>query len=436
MRRTSVVGFVMALLLFVLTADLDAFSVVALRGGNTREFWEFDIARNTWKVLPPTPALVGPGGAVARLQRLDHIYALRGGGTTDFWRFEFGHWVALAPTPGPVGAGGGLVGINYGTLSERDVLYALQGGGSSAIWRYDVETDTWEALPVPVLEPVGAGGALSSPNLGDEGTLDVLPGGGSSNVHSLDVATNSWTLIATTPSPVGAGGSMSHDFNDCELAFAGAGSTNFFSTGPGFGPGGPPSPPCSPTTSLAPAPASVGAGGALATALAVGGSPEDLVFALRGGGTSDFWRYSISENAWTVMPPAPASVGDGGALVQVNEVPRLLVLIDIRPGTFPNTIRLETGRNVTAAILGSETFHAATVDPLTVTLADAPIRLRLNGTPMAALEDVNGDGRLDLVFHVERSALALAPADDQAVLLGETFDGTLIRGADFVEVVP
>jgi hypothetical protein len=244
-------------------------------------------------------------------------------------------------------------------------------------------------------------------------------------VWSLDIASNVWTIVGTAPSPVGAGGSISHVFNECDLAFSGGGTTDFFSTGGGFF--------CD-TTPLASAPAPVGAGGGLATPLAVGGSPDDSVFALRGAGTTDFWHYSISDNAWTPRPAAPAPVGDGGALVQVGSVSRLIVVIDIRPGTFPNRVRLGHGQNLPVAILSSETFDASTVDPLTVTLANAPVRRRPNGRPMAALEDVNGDGRLDLMCQIEASELELTVSDSEAVLLGETLDGTLIRGEDFVEV--
>jgi hypothetical protein len=121
-----------------------SFSVAALRGDLTSDFWCFSIDQNRWEVGPPTPAPVGPGGALAQLQGLGRIYVLRGGGTRDFWRIDqMGNWLPLASTPGPVGPGGSLVGINYGTGSQ---LYALQGGGSSAVWRFDVETNSWSQI--------------------------------------------------------------------------------------------------------------------------------------------------------------------------------------------------------------------------------------------------------------------------------------------------
>ena len=111
------------------------------------------------------------------------------------------------------------------------------------------------------------------------------------------------------------------------------------------------------------------------------------------------------------------------------------VTIDIKPGSFPNSINLGSGGTVPVAILSTATFNATTVDPLSVTLASAPVRLKGKGTPMASSQDVNGDGRLDLVVHVDTTALELSETDTVAVLEGRTFDGKAIRGTDSVRVV-
>jgi hypothetical protein len=137
------------------------FQIAALRGNNSRDFWCFDIPSGAWITgpgIPPFPAAIGPGASLAQLQRIGRIYALRGGGTSDFYQLQSGRWAPLSNTPGPVNAGGALVGINYGTRSQRDVLYALQGGSSSAIWRYDVASDTWthiSNLPIIGSQAIG-----------------------------------------------------------------------------------------------------------------------------------------------------------------------------------------------------------------------------------------------------------------------------------------
>jgi len=63
------------------------------------------------------------------------------------------------------------------------------------------------------------------------------------------------------------------------------------------------------------------------------------------------------------------------------------------------------------------------------------VKLKGKGTPMASFEDVNGDGRLDLVVHVLTSALQLRSTDTQAVLHGQTFGSEAIEGSDSVRIV-
>jgi hypothetical protein len=101
-----------------------------------------------------------------------------------------------------------------------------------------------------------------------------------------------------------------------------------------------------------------------------------------------------------------------------------------------STINLGSGGTVAVAILSSPDFQAVTVDPSSVTLASAPVRLRGQGTLMVSQEDVNADGLVDLLVHVSAEALQLSEGDVNAVLNGMTFDGTPIAGADTIRVVP
>ena len=113
-----------------------------------------------------------------------------------------------------------------------------------------------------------------------------------------------------------------------------------------------------------------------------------------------------------------------------------LVEIDIKPGVFPNSVNLGSNGNIPVAILSSATFDATTVNPLTVTLSSAPVKLKGNGTPLTSIQDVNDDGLSDLVVHIDASALQLSESDSQALLEGETNSGLPIQGSDSVRVVP
>jgi hypothetical protein len=91
---------------------------------------------------------------------------------------------------------------------------------------------------------------------------------------------------------------------------------------------------------------------------------------------------------------------------------------------------------VPVAIFGANDFDVTTVDPLTVTLAQAEVRLRGRGAPMTSLDDLNMDGITDLVLHVETQGLDLTGTDIEAWLTGETYDGVAFSGMDSIRVVP
>lgn len=129
--------------------------------------------------------------------------------------------------------------------------------------------------------------------------------------------------------------------------------------------------------------------------------------------------------------------------MQYNKNDRLLinstvvqVAIDVKPGSSENTINLGSMGVTQVAILGSASFDATQVNPLTVRLADAAVRVRGNGTPQTTIQDVNGDSILDLVLHMETAGLQLTAADVVATLTGATYGGHPIAGSDHVRVVP
>ena len=89
------------------------------------------------------------------------------------------------------------------------------------------------------------------------------------------------------------------------------------------------------------------------------------------------------------------------------------------------------------AILSSDTFDATTVNPDTIFLASAPVKLAgKSGKFLCHSEDVNSDLKLDLVCQVDTAQFMIEPGSAVAVLDAETFDGTQVRGEDFVNFVP
>lgn len=162
------------------------------------------------------------------------------------------------------------------------------------------------------------------------------------------------------------------------------------------------------------------------------GSPISINFTNSSGGSK---TYIVQLNGDHHYKLDRAVAPDHGIYVQNCPGDQGIVRIDIKPGSFPNSINLGTGGTIPIAILSRPGFDATTVDPTTVTLAGAEVKLKGKGTPMAEQEDVNGDGLPDLVVHVETEALQLSDGDTVAVLEGETFSGSQVMGADSVRVV-
>lgn len=113
------------------------------------------------------------------------------------------------------------------------------------------------------------------------------------------------------------------------------------------------------------------------------------------------------------------------------------VAIDIKPGSFPNNINLGSNGVVPVAIFGSATLDVHQIDPLTIKLANASVKLKGNGQPQVNYSDVNGDGFTDITVHVLTDALQLTLSDVKADLEGQlTSGGTTIKGSDSVRIVP
>jgi len=119
------------------------------------------------------------------------------------------------------------------------------------------------------------------------------------------------------------------------------------------------------------------------------------------------------------------------------------VEIDIKPGSFPNAINLRSKGVIPVAILTTSiadgdpiNFDVTEVDQSSLTLAEAAARVRGKSGKIGSFEDVDGDTDLDLVVHFPTSELELTEQDTEAVLEGQTIDGTPIQGSDTIMLVP
>jgi len=137
--------------------------------------------------------------------------------------------------------------------------------------------------------------------------------------------------------------------------------------------------------------------------------------------------------------------GEGSDDLELT-VPYIPVEIDIMVTTDLNPVSLSRKGKLPVTILGSADLDVADVDPSTLTLGDesdpdTPIIQKNNGTYSANMEDVNGDGYMDLTtFFATEDLVAdgeVTELTTELVLRGFLTDGcTNIRGWDVVTPVP
>jgi hypothetical protein len=202
-------------------------------------------------------------------------YAAKGGGTLEWWQYN----PALSGTPTypwtqkldvPAAAktvkeGTGAVTV---TVADTEFVYFLRGSGGNEFLRYTPGTDAWTAMaPAPTGtsgKPYKDGSCLAT-----DGTTKVWALKGSYNEMAVyDVLTNTWT--AKTGMPLtGSSGKK-------KKAKSGAAM----------------------------------------------GYQNGTIYAMKGGGTSEFWSYQCDSDKWTQQTDVPAGSGKtvkgGGAMVHGN----------------------------------------------------------------------------------------------------------------------
>ena len=158
-------------------------------------------------------------------------------------------------------------------------------------------------------------------------------------------------------------------------------------------------------------------------------------------GNTAVLEYQFPIDGTYVSLTVTDSFGESDTDTTTVTVTLMDVDIDIKPGSYPNSINLGSHGVVPVAFLTTENFDATTIDPYTVTLVgkDFSGLVKLRGKkqePMSDLEDIDGDGDLDLVVHLLTENLDLEPGAVICVLGALTYDGLVVQGEDSVNIVP
>lgn len=116
-----------------------------------------------------------------------------------------------------------------------------------------------------------------------------------------------------------------------------------------------------------------------------------------------------------------------GSQINITQI----VNIDIKPGSDPNSINLKSNGLIPVAFLTIPGFDATQVDVATVRFGPNKATETHN---KGHLEDVDGDGDIDLMLHFKTQETGIKNSDTQACLTGTTLSGILIHGCDSVRI--
>ena len=128
------------------------------------------------------------------------------------------------------------------------------------------------------------------------------------------------------------------------------------------------------------------------------------------------------------------TVDDGIRPVTLMPDPSVMyTTIDIKPGSYPNSINPSSNGLIPVAILGSDTFDVTAVDYTTLEFgsgSSSPVH-DINDPSVIAehTADVDGDGGSDLVVHFRVSEAGIVCGDIEATLTGKT------RAGDFISAL-
>ena len=258
-----------------------------LPGGNTTNFYEYDLESDTWTQLANTPAGVYYGGEIVEGPS-GYLYALRGYNTTSFWRYDIANdtWSDgdAADLPQTAYYGASLVydGSRY--------IYALRGNNDDSFFRYDPQTDTWEGLAsadfgattYQTNNYVHLGGDLA---YNGSDTIYAIQGGGRTGFAAYDIMSDSWTRLPNLPARPYYGAQIEYDSDTNSIYYLAGWYTPFlfkFDLG------------AQEWSQLESAPTNgIGYGGAMRNA---GGS----LYILRGWNSYSFYKYNLSKSSWLI----------------------------------------------------------------------------------------------------------------------------------------
>jgi len=149
------------------------------------------------------------------------------------------------------------------------------------------------------------------------------------------------------------------------------------------------------------------------------GSSVELTITASVNGTAGDIVTNRAKLGGVFPPDQNESNNAASAIMEIQQEDLYLEIdIDIKPGNEDNSINLKSKGVIPVAILTTADFDATTVDP-------SSVRFGKTGTEAAPMhegghiEDVDGDGDNDLLFHFRTQETGLQEGDTEAYLTGK-----------------
>ncbi len=287
-----------------------------------------------WHAMSPMPAgakAIKDGGWLAYDAGKARIYASRGNKAPDFYSYNPANdsWKVLAPwLPGTEGKlpGKGSAGCADGNGN----IYATKGNNKSGFWKYDANANAWtqkKDVPLGVSNKrVKGGTSITWAVKGSVGSPYLLKGY-KNEFYRYDVGGDSWQTL--TPAPVGSnqkwdkGSWVAWEGDSFHRIYAfKAKYMEFYSYN-------------TDTDSWSAALASMPAAGSAGSKKAKDGScgawigdfvmKPNNIFSLKGGNTREFWQYNTTTNSWVEKETIPTGafkkkVKSGAGIVAAGSV--------------------------------------------------------------------------------------------------------------------
>jgi N-acetylneuraminic acid mutarotase len=297
---------------------VDTFSgPLALGYAKTRSGITVGMIRSRWSVrhsilFGTTSVRDGDALAGASVSGKSYVYALKGSASNEFYRYDpaVDVWSTMAIVP--LGVSGYPASTGAALTSVGGKLYATKGTQSPEFYRYDPVVDNWSPLQnVPQAYQAGAGGSLAGMERGDSSYVWFVQGG-SDWFAEYSVSGDSWVGFPMVPGPMSNGfeygTGMTSNGALTPYVLLGWYSDAFWSYD--FADWYWRSLATLPVASRSGMEISAYKGASLAYA-------QGAIYALKGGGTSEFWRYNPVTDSWKQLDDIPVGsfgISEGGAM--------------------------------------------------------------------------------------------------------------------------